>query len=121
MLSEFEGLSQEHSGFRRLFTDRYFDLYLWYEYSGGPLSGFQLCYDMGNDPHALTVRIGGSSIHTRIDEGEGGAMEYKGSPILVSDGAFEKDEVLRRFQESSFSLEPGLRDIVLQAVQGHRD
>jgi hypothetical protein len=117
MLEEFKDLSQEKEGFRRLFTDRYFDLYLWYESPRGPLTGFQLCYDMGNDPHSLTVKVGGSSMHARIDEGEEGCMRYKGSPILVSDGAIDKPELLGRFAESSASLEPDLRERVLRAIR----
>lgn len=121
MLREFDGLSQEPTGYRRLFTDRHFDLYLWYARKGGKLEGFQLCYDMGNDPHSLTVRVGGSSVHARVDEGEGQGHPYKASPILVSDGLFAKDEVLARFDESSASLDPSLRDLVRNAILDYEE
>jgi hypothetical protein len=119
MLAEFKDLSQEKEGFRRLFTDRHFDLYLWYESRRGPLTGFQLCYDLGGDPHSLTVKVGGSSVHARIDEGEDGCMRYKGSPILVSDGVFEREDLLERFAESSASLEPRLREMVIEAIRAY--
>ena len=122
MLTEFAGLSQEKKGFRRLFTDEYFDLYLWYEREGGALSGFQLCYDRSRDPHSLTCAAGGSCVHTRIDDGEGeGAMHYKGSPILVSDGVFEKNRVYDRFALASHTLDPAIRTLILDAIQTYAD
>jgi hypothetical protein len=121
MLTEFEGLSQEKTGFRRLFTDKHFDLYLWYDAKGGPLVGFQLCYNFANDPHCLTVKLGGSSIHARIDDGEGPGQPHKSTPILVSDGLYPRAELLRRFEESSSSLAPSLRDLVRQAIQSYED
>ena len=121
MLREFEGLSQEKTGFRRLLTDAQFDLYLWYDREGGDLVGFQLCYDFGKDPHCLTQRMGGGSIHTRIDDGEDSPGSYKSSPILVSDGIFPRAEVLHRFDASSSSLAPALRTLVRQAIIDHSD
>ncbi len=122
MMEEFDGLSQERSGFRRLYTDDYFDLYLWYERKGGPLMGFQLCYDKRGDPHSLTCYAGKTSIHSKIDDGEqGGAGRYKSSPILVSDGVFDKDFVLKRFMEASRSLDGELRGIVAEAIRNHVD
>jgi hypothetical protein len=122
MLTEFGGLSQEKTGYRRLFTDDYFDLYLWYDREGGALTGFQLCYDRVKDPHSLTCSASGSCVHTRIDDGESqGAMHYKGSPILVSDGVFEKDRVLDRFALASELLDPAIRQKVLSAIQTYAD
>lgn len=116
MLCEFEGLSQERTGFRRLLTDSLFDLYLWYDREGGELLGFQLCYDFGDDPRCLTSKAGGLPFHARIDEGDGCAGGSKGSPILVSDGLFPRGEVLRRFDEASASLDPSLRALVRRAI-----
>jgi hypothetical protein len=121
MLREYEGLSQEKTGYRRLLSDERFELYLWYDREGGALTGFQLCYDFKNDPHCLTTRLGGSSFHARIDDGEGRPGSPKGSPILVSDGIFPRDEVLRRFDDSSASLDPALRSLVRNAILDYSD
>lgn len=119
MLVEFKGVSQKAEGFRRLFTDEIFDLYLWYDSPDGPLVGFQLCYDLGCDPHSLTSYMGRDSFHNRIDEGEdeGG---YKGTPILVSDGFFDRDLVLRRFNESASTLADDIRLLVVRAIEEYR-
>lgn len=121
MLREFDRLSQEKSGYRRLLTDRCFDLYLWYDHKGGSLVGFQLCYNFSNDPHCLTVNVGGSSVHARIDDGEEPGRPHKSTPILVSDGFFPRAEVLRRFDEASTGVEPALRDMVRKAIADYAD
>jgi hypothetical protein len=121
MLREFDRLSQEKTGYRRLLTDRCFDLYLWYDRQGGSLIGFQLCYNFSNDPHCLTVNLGGSSTHARIDDGEGPGRPYKSTPILVSDGLFPKNEVLRRFEEASTDIDPALRAMVRKAIVDYID
>jgi hypothetical protein len=40
MLKEFPDLRQHDDGYRRLFYDNYFDLYLWYASENGPLLAF---------------------------------------------------------------------------------
>jgi hypothetical protein len=119
VLKEFAGLSQEKTGFRRLFTDEYFDLYLWYERKGGDLKGFQLCYDRSDDPHSLTCYPGKYSIHTRIDDGEADCGNYKASPILVSDGVFEKSRVLHRFEFASEGIDEDIRELVLRTIEDY--
>jgi hypothetical protein len=44
MLKEFPNLRQQGEGFRRLFTDPQFDLYVWYASREGAVIGFQLVY-----------------------------------------------------------------------------
>ena len=116
MLTEFMNLSQKGDGYRRLFSDDFFDLYIWYDEKGGKPTGFQLNYSARDDPHSLTCSIGGSCTHTRIDEGEDAPGRFKGSPILVSDGAFEKETVLERFKSASRTLDAGLRGIIMEAI-----
>ena len=120
MLKEFPNLRQYEDGFRRLFLDEFFELYLWYEAKDGELTGFQLNYSVRDDPHALTCSIDCSCTHARIDEGEDAPGSYKSTPILVGDGNFDKDTVLERFRTASHALEPKIRNLVLKAVQGYR-
>jgi hypothetical protein len=120
MLREFDNLSQERTGYRRLFTDDYFDLYLWYARQGGPLTGFQLCYDRNGDPHSLTCYRGKASVHSRIDDGEGkSGGRYKASPILVADGMLDKASLYKRFEEASRGMEEPIRALVLKAIAEH--
>lgn len=57
-------------GFRRWFTDDYFDLIVWYKNDRKTIDGFQLCYDKEHKERALTWRSSGSYVHTGVDDGE---------------------------------------------------
>jgi len=119
MLMEFPNLSQSGEGYRRLFTDEFFDLYIWYDKKDGDPTGFQLNYSVRDDPHSLTCSMGGSCTHARIDEGEDAPGHFKGTPILVSDGVFEKDPVLERFLAASLNLDTKMRDVIIEAIQNY--
>jgi len=119
MLVEFPNLSQSGEGYRRLFTDEFFDLYIWYDKKDGELTGFQLNYSVRDDPHSLTCSVGGSCTHARIDEGEDSPGRFKGTPILVSDGVFEKTPVLERFQASSLKLDTKIKNVIIEAIQNY--
>jgi hypothetical protein len=118
MLSEFVNLRQNPTGYRRLFTDAHFDLYLWYDKKGGALTGFQLCYSKEGEPHALTCRNNGSCTHEKIDEGESGVLHYKGSPILMRDGEVDRSRLLADFLAAAGELELDIRDLVAAGISG---
>jgi hypothetical protein len=70
MLSEIRNARQvEGEGFRRWFTDDYFDLIVWYG-NDRRLIGFQLCYDKQERERALTWTLEHGFQHNRIDSGE---------------------------------------------------
>jgi len=112
MLREVSGLSQEETGYRRLFSDEYFDLYLWYDRKGGALIGFQLCYDKEGDEHSLTWVDGKGYLHSRIDSGDSIPSRSKQSPVLVRDGYFDKEAIAERFERESANLSPEIVDLV---------
>ena len=116
MLREVSGLSQERTGHRRLFSDEYFDLYLWYDRKGGRLTGFQLCYDKEHDEHSLTWVEGKGYLHSRIDAGESIPSRSKQSPVLVQDGFFDKEAIAARFKKRSGSLPPEIVDLVIGKI-----
>lgn len=101
-------------GKRRWFSDDYFDLIVWYE-KDDRILGFQLCYNIREDEHALTWRreIGWS--HDKIDAGEKSAWQ-KMTPILVADGLFPKEAIAARFQSASVAIEPGLSEFVYKKI-----
>jgi len=112
MLSEIRNPRQiEGEGRRRWFTDRDFDLIVWYD-RPGVLSGFQLCYDKSGFERALTWRADGGYSHERVDDGETPGRPFKMSPMLVPDGVFAHNEVAKRFWEASAGLEAALRRFV---------
>ncbi len=102
-------------GFRRWFTDDYFDLIVWYKNDRKTIDGFQLCYDKEHKERALTWRSSGSYVHTGVDDGEiyGG---YKMSPVLVSDGSFDKDRIAERFLRASDGIDKDIVSIVHQRL-----
>jgi hypothetical protein len=102
-------------GFRRWFTDDYFDLIVWY--SGPRITGFQLCYDRARKERALTWRWPNHYSHDRIDDGEA-PMTYKMTPILVQDGVFEKERVAAKFQAAAKRIEPEIANLVLEKLRG---
>lgn len=118
MFREFKQVKQERTeGHRRWFEADGVDLIVWYDRAGG-VSGFQLCYDIGNGEHALTWRPGGGCTHSRVDAGEG-ARPHKMTPILVADGAVPWARLLGKFNANSTTLEPALRTLVRDTLAAH--
>lgn len=102
---------------RRWFSSEGLDLIVWQE-PGGPLAGFQLCYTLGSgEERALTWTLRDGYSHERLDDGEGGVMSFKMTPILLPDGVFEKDRVISLFRLESTSLEPGLSSEIIRRLQ----
>ena len=116
MLIEIENPRQiENEGPRRWFTDKYFDLIVWYEKKGKAITGFQLCYDKGRMERALTWRPNLGFSHERIDDGDWpGRMKM--TPILVPDGAFDHTSIAERFRRSSRKIDPEIGEFVYQKV-----
>ena len=112
MLKEYPNLRQHEGGFRRLFHDDYFDLYVWYDREGGRISGFQLVYDKLDYQRSLTWMEDEGYLHNKVDEGERTGTS-KMTPILVPDGAFDSMTVTERFRRESESIDPAARDLVL--------
>ena len=94
MLSEIRNPRQvPGEGFRRWFTDEYFDLIVWYD-EARRLIGFQ---------------------HNRIDDGEIPGRS-KMTPIVVADGSFNARPVAERFREASAAIEPGIAAFVSETL-----
>ncbi len=95
---------------RKWISDDFFDLILWYQHDA--ITGFQLCYDKSGDERALTWYSNGQFTHHRIDGGEDKPTVNR-SPVLVPDGVFPKEKILKEFNARSCSLAPEIRDFVL--------
>ena len=90
---------------RRWFHSLEEDLIVWYA-DDGSLFGFQLCYDTLKSERALTWLPNSGFSHNRVDDGEGPALSYKRTPMLVPDGTFNASAMLSRFLRISESLPP---------------
>ena len=100
-------LARQHPGEprRRWFTSSSMDLFVWVDDTGRP-TGFQLCYDKKSREHALSWAEGKGFSNMAVDGGESRPARYKGSPILVADGAIDTHRILAEFRHEADSL-PG--------------
>jgi hypothetical protein len=115
MLSEIRDARQiRGEGFRRWFTDDYFDLIVWYD-DEKALTGFQLCYDKQNRERALTWTREHGFQHNRIDAGEipGHA---KMTPVIVADGEFAAAPVATLFKRASASIDADIAQLVHETI-----
>jgi hypothetical protein len=83
---------------RRWFSDEAFDLIVWVD-PEGRIIGFQLCYDKETEQKALTWLKDDGYQHSRIDDGDNPG-KMKASPVLETDGHFDREGVGRRFREN---------------------
>ncbi|HAP44768.1 MAG: hypothetical protein A2087_02895 [Spirochaetes bacterium GWD1_61_31] len=116
MLKEFTSLRQHDHGWRRLFFDDFFDLYIWYDQPHGSITGFQLVYNKAENPHSLTWLAAEGYLHNRIDEGEKPGLGMKMSPILVPDGLFDRVSVAARLETAIEPLEAAIKGLVLRRI-----
>ena len=103
---------------RRWFNAPDLDLIVWLDERETPI-GFQLCYDKQRFERALTWREGRGYDHAAVDSGEAGYANYKRTPILVADGAFDSARISALFSEASIELPEPIREFVAQALQNY--
>jgi len=115
MLREFRNVRQDPGTYRRLFTDEYFDLYLWYRWRWGRLRGFQLVYDKDGSCHALTWTRREGYRHEAVDDGDSGGGDRR-TPILVPDGSVDCIALADRFLQASSYLSRRLRAFVHRVI-----
>ncbi len=115
MLREFPHPRQNPGDpFRRVFSSEDMDLFVWYG-PDGAFIGFQLCYDTGRNPRALTYE-NGAYFHSGIDQGESDPRKNR-SPMLTVDGKFAKQAVLERFAAVSVEIDPAVTRYLMECLQ----
>jgi hypothetical protein len=115
MLTEIQNVRQiPDEGFRRWFTDDYFDLIIWYE--DDELTGFQLCYDKQRKERAITWRKSGGYTHHKIDSGES-SYSSPMTPILVQDGVFKSNMIAEKFRAASSGVDKDIAEFVYEKVK----
>jgi hypothetical protein len=115
MLSEIRHTRQvPGEGYRRWFTDEYFDLIVWYD-DDAAFYGFQLCYDKMGRERALTWTRNHGFRHDAIDAGEVPGSP-KMTPVIVADGEFSAQPIAQRFRQESASIDPELSLLVYDMI-----
>ena len=116
MLAEYENVAQKENGiFRRWFQYDYFDLIVWYGIADKELRGFQLCYDKNRRQHAFTWHRDSGFAHNRIDDSRE-PLGHPTTPILVQDGVFPAESLIKKFELSSANIDPLIRGMVLSKI-----
>ncbi len=116
MLAERRNVRQiPGEGFRRWFTDEYFDLIVWYDSERLRITGFQLCYDRLRNERALTWTERYGFSHTGIDDGQVPGS-HPASPVLTADGFFDGERVLDRFRSSCREIDPDVAEFVRERL-----
>ncbi|MBI4424513.1 MAG: hypothetical protein HY554_12335 [Elusimicrobia bacterium] len=103
---------------RRFFSDKSFELLVWYEPDGG-VFGFQLMYAMPEKPYRA---IAWTSLegygHHFVSLSEGAALGWNAgrglSPARLE--TFDKHAVLELFEKASEELEPSLRALLREKL-----
>jgi hypothetical protein len=121
MLREIQNPRQnENENRRRIFTDEFFDLYIWVDKKDA-IVGFQLCYDKQHHERALTWLRGRGFSHERVDDGEDiEKKHFKMKPILMSDGIFDIKSISALFKKESERLEKRIADFVLEKIADYK-
>lgn len=104
---------------RRWFSDGDLELIVWLDENDG-IVGFQLCCEVDKEPKALTWYENKGFLHSGIDDGDSRVGAYKPSPILISDGVFDKKTIEKRFAASSPSLPEEIADFVKRKLAEYK-
>ena len=117
MLGEVSQANRSNELRRRWFSDDYFDLIVWL-HPDSRVSGFQLCYDIGEQERALTWTPTLGFRHDQVDGGEPVPTKNL-SPILIPDGAFPAAAVLDLFVARSQEIDSGIRTFIFDKLNDH--
>ena len=117
MLYEIKNVKNyENEPDRRSFFDHDIDLTVWSDENEN-IIGFQICYDKLDNPHALTWWENSGYQHHEIDDGEDSrSLGFKGIPILMPDGFFDKHKIADLFYEKSRELDPKISEFVYEKL-----
>jgi hypothetical protein len=111
--------NKQSDAFKRLwFNDQDHDLFLWLDSSMQPVS-FQFSYRTYSDiysEHVISWKKGMGYTHDKIDDGEPADGDYKMTPILVPDGAFDYKKIAQRFKSISKDIDEDIRDFIYQKL-----
>lgn len=103
---------------RRWFNSPSLDLVVWMD-EQNRLTAFQLCYQTGAHEHALTWQATTGFNHARVDSGETGGLDYKRTPILLTDGACDAKLLRERFNSAAADLPLDIQRLILGALTAY--
>lgn len=114
-MEEFKNVRQDQSGFKRMFHDDTFDLFVWYDHEGGNIVGFQLVYGKDDLPRALTWLKDKGFRHNEVDGYD--SHNFNETPILVADGTFKTQAVNDLFLAHSDGIDEAISTFVYSTIR----
>ena len=89
---------------RRWFSSNDMDVIIWID-ENRSIKAFELYYDKNVNEHVLVWRDGSGFSHLAVDDGEQKpVLNHKETPILIPDGVFEADRIMRLFETTREDL-----------------
>lgn len=119
MLKEFKKLRQVEDISRKLYTDNYFDLYLWYKKNSDEFIGFQLVFCVNDTQMALTAEVGKVPNIRKVNSGDD--LFYDPTDLLDGVGFFPKEDLYSEFQYRSSSIDRDIRESVLSVIKTYKE
>jgi hypothetical protein len=124
MLKEFERIRQrEGEGFRRFFTDGYFELMVWYGDDRKAITGFQLAYDVKGRERVVTYKVDEGRVMRSHHYNTGNSFELHGSAwssILAGDPGTLEPMIYDRFLIAARHIEPEILEYVKDHLKDFR-
>lgn len=110
---EIQGVRQRpDEGFRRWFSNNYFDLVFWYEEEAGELTGIQFCYGKPYAEKAFTWERSYKSHHYVSEQNK----TSQATGILRGNAGNIPETVVNRFLEESPEMDEALKDLILDKI-----
>jgi hypothetical protein len=122
MLSEYKEVRQrDDEGYRRWFSDSYFDIVLWYDREGGSMTGFQVCYDKGKVERAFTRKTEQRLVqsHRYVANGPVAVGTSKMTSVLKGDAGAIDHAIIDRLMVSAGELDPMALGTILDAMTNY--
>lgn len=113
MLKKLISQSQKEPN-RLWYSSEYFDLIVW-KNENKAIEAFQLCYDIGGRERVLSWRREYGFSHSQIDSGEQNPTINR-SPLFVTDGVFDREEIQKRFKQESQNIDSDIREFIIQKI-----
>jgi hypothetical protein len=116
LMQEFVGVRQrEDEGFRRLFENDYFKLWVWYDHDKTTLQGFQLLWGGDDNESAITWKTDGTFSHHGVASEEfGGAMKM--TQVLEGDAGAIRPSTIYIFRRYAAKIDQALVELVVSKV-----
>ncbi len=110
---EIQGVRQRpEEGFRRWFSNNYFDIVIWYEEEGGEISGIQFCYGKPFSEKAFTWESTSQSHHYVTEQRKSASA----TGMLKGDAGIISESVMKQLKEESHEMDKDLLVLVLEKI-----